>query len=154
MGVRHLDPWRRRPAGVTLFGMGKVLALATLLAGCLGETSRLEGQDETEQLVWIELYGEDDHPPPPVQWVDRYGPDTAPTGSCSCWGGQALPGQGVWVRYTPRPHSDAPIGLSSYAHELLHYSTWLHTGDADPLHFRADWSLVTEAQSLLIARGL
>ncbi len=117
--------------------MYKLSIVVLLLAGCVGGTyDRVPGQDRAEQIVWHDLYGETGDPPP-VEWF----PDD----------GGYLPGWKVQCGiehiisppdlYMPGPGFDCAISGSSFTHELMHYRTFLRTGDVDASHSRGDWDL-------------
>jgi hypothetical protein len=47
-----------------------------------------------------------------------------------------------------------PISTTDYAHELMHYKTWIETGDVDPFHWRGDWNLADNvAPAELLSAG-
>ena len=113
--------------------------IALLLVGC-GSFERLPGQDEAEAIVWYHLYGETESPPP-VEWMSK--DDTV--------GGCALPGWKVQVMRNDTTESDnggpwitRRFSSTAYAHELMHYRTYLETGDIDAAHWRGNWELANE----------
>lgn len=128
------------------------LLLLGLAAGCApsGSFARIPNQDRAEQVVWRDLYGMLDDAPPAVEWVD------------GCWGSDGLTCGFTWIGwkiqvalhadYLPE---DAPISLTTYAHELMHYATYLRTGDVDAYHWRGDWELADQtAVFALVHEGM
>lgn len=120
----------------------RLLPLALALSGCAsGSFTRLPGQDEAERIVWHDLYGESNDPPP-VEWIDD--PD---------WtiGGLSLPGWKVQVMRKDDvsatnggPFVTRCFSSTRFAHELMHYHTYLRTGDIDAAHLRGDWDLADQ----------
>jgi hypothetical protein len=139
--------------------MRYVVLVLVLSAGCTGGTlDRVPGQDLADQIVWHGLYGEKGAPPE-VEWFHTesgYLPSGGPHGL-------TLPGIKVQCGIVP---TTCPAGVysvepfecslsgSSYAHELMHYRTYLRTGDVDAGHWRGDWELADSVafQALIDAR--
>lgn len=116
------------------------MMLLLLMAGCAsGSFDRRPGQDMAEQIVWRGLYGEDSDPPP-VEWLDDLVSADA--------GGITLPGWKVQVtKLNPGDMltvEQGAISFTRYAHELMHWHTYLRTGDVDAAHWRGDWELANE----------
>lgn len=112
-------------------------ALALLAVGCAYPDSRAvqKYQYVAEQVVWHEIYGRDDAPPP-VTWMFV---DEVTVHSIT------LPGLGVWVacRAAETGVGDScnvPISDTSYAHELYHWYCLQTTGDVDAAHEHCDWN--------------
>jgi hypothetical protein len=120
--------------------------LLLALTGC-GDFSRLPNQDLAEQVIWREVYGMTEDPPP-VEWV--HSSETSPgyQGITLPWGVRCAC---RWIAEADGP-CDMRIEQSAYAHELLHWRAWLQLGDLDPLHFREDWNLPYVALDAFAAR--
>ncbi len=127
----------------------RALLFAILLTGCVpGSFERLPRQDEAERIVWRDLYGMIGDDAPPVEWfVDED----------STVGGCALPGWKVRVMREDSSSSEngGPMvtrrfSETAYAHELMHYATYLRTGDIDAAHWRGDWELADETAKLAL----
>ncbi len=126
--------------------MTRLLPLFVLLAmGCAptGTFTKVPGQDQAMQIVWRDLYGMLDDDPPEVEWIDG-----------GCWGihndtcGFTWIGWKVQVAVTEttcyvnsNDPFDCGISASKFSHELMHYATYLRTGDVDAAHNRGDWNL-------------
>ncbi len=126
----------------------RALLFPLLLSGCVpGSFERLPRQDEAERIVWHELYGEDGTAPP-VEW---FADDDSTVGGC------ALPGWKVRVLMYSSISADnggpmvtRQFSRTTYAHELMHYRTYLRTGDIDAAHWRGDWELADETAPLAL----
>lgn len=130
----------------------RTVVACLLLSGCASGTfDRLPGQDEAEEIVWHEFLGRSDSPPP-VEWCDAHkGWVSYPNHE-----GLTIIGSKVQVNYFPENiGSSAPLfSVTEMAHEFIHYDFWLRTGDVDPLHFRADWSIEKKANQKMESVGL
>ncbi len=123
-----------------------------LVIGCApsGTFERLARQDDAERIVWRELYGMLEDAPPPVEWVP------------SCWGNDGTTCGFTWIGWKVQVAShdetmppETEISLTRYAHELMHYRTYLKTGDVDAAHWRGDWDLADNAaMDALVTAGL
>jgi hypothetical protein len=121
------------------------IAFALLLVGCAeGDFTPKPGQERAIQLVWHGLFGRSEVPPP-IEWV--HAPDV------DGYRGRTWPAWKIQVADGTFGDDLQPICLTSFAHELMHYSEWLRTGDADPLHFRGNWNLVDYDAYLLLAEN-
>lgn len=121
----------------------RYLAVCFLLTGCgTGTFTYRTEQSKAEQLIWRDLYGMTADAPP-VEWIASAKLDDGDAGitligwkiqiACGSWA-QGDDGCGVPLRQTP------------YAHELMHWKSWLETSDVDASHRRADWNLVRVAE--------
>ncbi len=127
-----------------------MLVATVMLVGCAagGSFERITGQDQAEKIVWRDLFGMEDDDPPAVEWID------------SCWNdnvcGFTWIGWKVQVAYRDETMPDVPtISTTRYAHELMHYATYLRTGDVDAYHWRGDWELADDtARNALALAGL
>jgi len=97
--------------------------------------------------VWAELYGET-HNPPPIEWIDGW--VHFPTRTA----GLALPGWKIQVsrndartRTGSGPFVFRQFSTTKFAHELMHYHTYLRTGDIDAAHWRGEWDLADTVAS-------
>lgn len=96
------------------------------------------------RIVWHGLY-EEAGDPPAVEWVYA---DTLVAGS-RVWG-LCFAGWKVQVKWWEAYGTAAPGGADGnlsrgfLTHELMHYRTWLRTGDVDPAHWRGDWYMADE----------
>lgn len=137
----------------------RAFGLILLLVGCGGDFSTRPGQALAERVIWREVYGMTHDDPPPVEWVHD---DQVGAGA----GGVTLIGWKVRVacRFPttgqgPCDYPDGaldewkslPVVATDYAHELMHWRTWLQTGDVDAFHERGDWSLVDKANDAAAA---
>src|SRR5262245_23690922 len=125
-----------------------VVALCVVALGCVdGNFSARAGQAEAVALVWMDMYGMTVEELPAIEWVRTNG-----------WGepniiGTTLAGWKIILASGAR--GDWPLYDTGLAHELMHFRTWIQTGDVDPLHFRGDWALANDAASavtLVVAR--
>ncbi len=134
-----------------------MLAVVVILAGgcASGSFERIPGQDEAERLIWNELYGMEGSAPE-VEWF-WYGKEIPGEDAVkgATWPGWKIQVEiSIWEE-TRMPSRDSPIANSQLAHELMHYRTFVKTGDADPLHFRGDWEMAGEdAVRILSGRHL
>lgn len=120
-------------------------ALALLLVGCaVGTFDPLPGQAEAERLVWNDMLGMDGAAPP-VEWIAK-----SADGPLHGHDGLTIIGSRVQVVYW----ENRLISLTNFAHEMIHYSFWVRTGDVDPQHFRADWSIEETANYELRHMGM
>jgi hypothetical protein len=127
----------------------RVVLVLAMLGGCASGTfEKLPTQERAEQLIWHGLYGVHDYPPPPVEWIS-WDDDWQINGRQMT--GLTWAGWKVQVRYFPRQPN---VTTTTLFHEWLHYLYWLRTGDVDPEHFRADWSLVGKADLISAANNL
>jgi len=139
--------------------MRVLFILAILLTGCFQmdepicyldahcDVSHVDDyrQDEIQALVWNQVYGRDDVPPP-VTWVLRGDCPDGPgfsvySGGCAV--GIYRPAEGqVWVTVTPEK-------WESYAHEMLH-ALLDRDGRRDHDHTEPEWETLypTALQSL------
>ena len=126
-----------------------LFAMAT--TGCAqgGSFAPIDGQDRAMQIVWYDLY-EETGDPPPVEWIPG-----------KCWGadhdtcGFTWAGSKVQVSRQMGYDGYVSISVTSFAHELMHYRTFLRTGDVDAYHWRGDWDLADkESVTVLVGEGL
>lgn len=112
-----------------------VLTAACSVGGSFGYQP---GQARAEQLVWREIYSMKE-PCPPVEWFDM---DTIEIA------GQQEDGftwAGWKIQIATKKSCKCGLWVTAFAHELMHYRTWIKTGDVDPFHFRGNWSLEKDA---------
>jgi hypothetical protein len=136
--------------------MRYLIALLAITGCDSGTFARRHGQDEAERIVWSELYSMRG-PAPPVEWVDHLlwngRPGYTIIGS-RCQVTEWAPDADVGAIFDGH-RIMAAISSTSYAHELMHYKTWIETGDVDPFHWRGDWNLADHvAPGLLVDAGL
>ncbi len=121
-----------------------------VLTGCAsGSFAPLPRQGEALAVVWNQLYGEAGEAPP-VEWMD---------GSVTAVGetdGMTLPGWKVQVMLYRTTEIKDGVAIvhdfseSSLSHELMHYRTYLRTGDVDAAHWRGDWKLAGDEAFLAL----
>jgi hypothetical protein len=125
----------------------RALALM-LVAGCQsGSFIPIADQEKAEQVVWRGVYGMTEECPP-VEWIAKNGWNCAQEWSCT---GQAFPDR---VQVACGEDCAQSIAFTAFAHELLHYRSYLRTSDLDPLHDREDWTLVDRAHDAMAANGM
>jgi hypothetical protein len=125
-------------------GLWVVVCLVAGTACQDGTPSVIEGQPEAEALVWYGVYKRTDSPPP-VIWRE---PDCA--GGIQIEGGVCTGGVyrlGGYIVIAKHPRWS--IAMTTYSHELMHAIAHRDLDDADPLHFRAPWGLVEDAEQAL-----
>jgi hypothetical protein len=140
-------------AAVLLFGVGCFQMdepICYLDAHCDVSHSEIERQPDVKAIVWNQVYGRMDAPPP-VTWVSRGDCHDGPgfsvySGGCAI--GIYRPGEGeVWVTV----HADK---WESYAHEFLH-AHLDREGRRDNDHVEPEWqTLLPAALTALTAAGL
>lgn len=107
-----------------------IVALA-LAAGCSGSSVPRPGQARALEIVWVHMYGMELGSAPAVEWVA--GKDVFAHADGFTYAG--------W-KVVVADKDGAPISLTAFAHELMHYRTFLLTGDIDAAHWRGDWKIV------------
>jgi hypothetical protein len=123
------------------------LVLAFIIAGCeSGTFSRRPGQDRAESIVWNERYGMSGAAPA-IEWMSS--PLLGGSGGMT-WIGWKCQVVESYPDLVPDP---LPISGTRYAHELMHYRTWIRTGDVDPLHLRGDWNLADNVAVAALAEA-
>lgn len=126
--------------------LGEIWALCLALGGCLPSTyGELPGQVRAEDYVWRQFYQMNLSDLPEVEWI-----------KADSWGEHAtgMTWVGWKIQVACGNRCDWPIADTALAHELLHWRSWIRTGDVDAFHEREDWVQADDAQYCLIEMGL
>jgi hypothetical protein len=125
------------------------LAALAFITGC-GCYTRLPAQDEAEAIIWYQVYGMTDLPPP-VEWFADWELARDVTGRTLIgWKVQVACGKGDIYG----DGCGLPIRLTAWSHEAMHWRCWLLTGDVDAAHSNCNWSLVDRAAEAMAAAGM